>query len=101
MTKEHREHLAEGARKRLTQTKQDLRKVQNKFQKEVGEKELSSQVGGWGRFFQYLHTPMFAAVSFLIYPVVVVLKTVAFWNGVERERSAIITLWLRYEVFIF
>jgi hypothetical protein len=45
VTKEHREHLAEGARKRLTQAKLDLRKIQNKFQKIVGEKELADQVG--------------------------------------------------------
>ncbi len=44
MTKEHREHLAEGAKKRLTQAKQDLRNIQHKFQKIVGEKQLSAQV---------------------------------------------------------
>jgi hypothetical protein len=44
VTKEHREHLAEGAKKRLTQAKQDLRNIQHKFQKIVGEKQLSAQV---------------------------------------------------------
>ena len=41
VTKEFREKLAGGAKKKLTECKDDLRKVQNKFSKQVSEKELS------------------------------------------------------------
>ena len=44
VTKEFREELAGGAKKRLTNCKDDLRKVQNKFSKQVSEKELSGDL---------------------------------------------------------
>ena len=44
VTKEFREKLAGGAKKKLTECKDDLRKVQNKYAKQVGEKELSGSL---------------------------------------------------------
>ena len=44
VTKEFREKLAGGAKKKLTESKDDLRKVQNKFSKQVSEKELSGSL---------------------------------------------------------
>ena len=44
VTKEFREKLAGGAKKRLTNCKDELRKVQNKFSKQVSEKELSGDL---------------------------------------------------------
>ena len=44
VTKEFREKLAGGAKKKLNECKDELRKVQNKFAKQVSEKELSGAV---------------------------------------------------------
>jgi len=44
VTKEFREKLAGGSKKRLTECKDDLRRVQNKFSKRVGEAELSGEL---------------------------------------------------------
>ena len=44
VTKEFREKLAGGAKKKLTECKDDLRKVQNKFSKKVSERELSGEL---------------------------------------------------------
>jgi len=44
VTKEFREKLATGARKKLNECKDELRSIQNKFIKKVGENELSDEV---------------------------------------------------------
>ena len=44
VTKEFREKLAAGAKKKLTESKDSFRKVQNKFIKKVSESELSGDV---------------------------------------------------------
>jgi len=44
VTKEFREKLAAGARKKLNECKDELRSIQNKFIKKVGESELSDEV---------------------------------------------------------
>ena len=44
VTKEFREKLAAGARKKLNECKDELRSIQNKFIKIVGENELSDEV---------------------------------------------------------
>jgi len=44
VTKEFRERLAGGAKKKLTECKDDLRKVQNKFSKKVSERELAGEL---------------------------------------------------------
>ena len=44
VTKEFREKLATGAKKKLTESKDSFRKVQNKFIKKVSESELSGDV---------------------------------------------------------
>ena len=44
VTKEFREKLAAGAKKKLTESKDSFRKVQNKFMKQVSESELSGDV---------------------------------------------------------
>ena len=44
VTKEFREKLAAGAKKKLTESKDSFRKVQNKFIKKVSESELSGEV---------------------------------------------------------
>jgi len=44
VTKEFREKLSAGARKKLVECKDDLRKVQNRYIKFVGEEELSEKV---------------------------------------------------------
>ena len=44
VTKEFREKLAAGAKKKLTESKDNFRKVQNKFIKQVSESELSGEV---------------------------------------------------------
>ena len=44
VTKEFREKLAAGAKKKLTESKDSFRKVQNKYIKKVSESELSGDV---------------------------------------------------------
>ncbi|XP_023343360.1 ribosome-recycling factor, mitochondrial [Eurytemora carolleeae] len=44
VTREHREHLAEGAKKKLNEFKADLRKVQTSAQRRVGEDELADKI---------------------------------------------------------
>ena len=44
VTKEFREKLAAGAKKKLTESKDSFRKVQNKYIKKVSESELSGEV---------------------------------------------------------
>ena len=45
VTKEFREKLVMGARKKLIDTKEELRGVQNKYAKKVSEDELAGRVG--------------------------------------------------------
>ena len=45
VTKEFREKLVMGARKKLIDTKEELRGVQNKYSKKVSEDELAGRVG--------------------------------------------------------
>merc|ERR1719499_1253782 len=44
VTKEFREKLVNGAKKKLTDSKESLRKVQNKYTKSVSEDELSGKI---------------------------------------------------------
>jgi ribosome recycling factor len=44
VTKEFREKLAAGARKKLNECTDDLRNIQNKYTKNVSERELSDEV---------------------------------------------------------
>lgn len=44
LTKEYRETLVAGSRKKMTGCKEDLRKVQNRYTKKVGEKDLTGAV---------------------------------------------------------
>ena len=44
VTKEFREKLAAGSRKKMNECKEELRKVQNRYTKKVGEKELSGAI---------------------------------------------------------
>lgn len=44
VTKEFREKLAVASRKKMNECKEDLRKVQNRYTKEVGEKDLSGEI---------------------------------------------------------
>jgi len=44
VTKEHRENLVNGAKKKMNESKNEVRRVQNKFSKIVGEDELADKV---------------------------------------------------------
>ena len=45
VTKEHRQNLAEGAKKKLNECKNNIKKIQNNYVKKVSEDELSDEVG--------------------------------------------------------
>ena len=44
VTKEHRQNLAEGAKKKLNECKNNIKKIQNNHVKKVSEDELSDEV---------------------------------------------------------
>eukprot|EP00088_Acartia_fossae_P067569 TRINITY_DN8448_c0_g3_i1.p1 TRINITY_DN8448_c0_g3~~TRINITY_DN8448_c0_g3_i1.p1 ORF type:complete len:178 (+),score=42.48 TRINITY_DN8448_c0_g3_i1:140-673(+) len=44
ITKEHRQNLAEGAKKKMTECKGNIKKIQNNFQKKVNDDELADKI---------------------------------------------------------
>ena len=58
MTKEHRQNLAEGAKKKLNECKTNIKKIQNSHQKKVSEDELSDEVTNYLYIYLYIKTFM-------------------------------------------
>ena len=44
MTKEHRESLVNGAKKKLIECKNELKNIQNKYKRKVSDDELADKV---------------------------------------------------------